>query len=56
MTLSIATLCTECHYAECGVSLIVMQNVAMLNVVTPFLQPGQAVRATAQPILCCLCI
>jgi hypothetical protein len=31
MTLSIAKLCTECHYAECRVSYIVMLNVVMLN-------------------------
>ncbi len=33
MTLSIATFCFECHYAECHISFIVMLNVVMLNVV-----------------------
>jgi hypothetical protein len=38
MTLSIAKLCIECHYAErhyaeCRISFIVMMNVIMLSVV-----------------------
>ncbi len=35
MPLSKATLCIECHYAECRISFIVMLNVVMLNVVAP---------------------
>jgi hypothetical protein len=35
MTLSITTLCIECHYAEYLVSFFVMMNVIMLYVVIP---------------------
>jgi hypothetical protein len=40
MTLSIITLCIECHhaecqYAECHISYIFMLNVIMLSVVAP---------------------
>jgi hypothetical protein len=33
MTLSITTLCNECHFAECHISAIVILNVSMLSVI-----------------------